>query len=336
MKKSKRGFLVLLTILVASLIGCNAKQDPVVATVEGEKITESLYRVYLWDTQQFFESISGDSIWDMELEGRKTEEIAKESALKSAIRAVLTEKKAKELGVSLTKEEEQKAKTRANDFMEENKGVGETYGFDQKNIEKLLTSTLLTEKVQNKISENYMPSEAEIEKYIQDYRSSYEQVKVNYILFHIRDENNQSLPEEVIQDKYALANEILARALDGESVNELAKVYSEDVNAQNGGEALIRRGETAQMFEEAAFNTPDGQVYEEVIETAYGYHIIETIQHILADEQEMRDEYIKQEKSAFANSELEELFKKAIIEKMSLYDEITIIRSFGEETIGGQ
>ena len=80
--------------------------------------------------------------------------------------------------------------------------------------------------------------------------------------------------------------QIRKRILDGESsFSTMAILYSEDPgSAKKGGElGFTGRGEFAPEFETAAFNLRDGEI-SEVIETQFGFHIIQLI--------ERRGEYV--------------------------------------------
>ena len=69
------------------------------------------------------------------------------------------------------------------------------------------------------------------------------------------------------------------RILDGERFSTLALLYSEDPgSAKKGGELGFQgKGEFVPEFEAAAFNLRDGEI-SEVIETEYGFHIIQMIE----------------------------------------------------------
>ncbi|GBD94553.1 foldase protein PrsA 3 precursor [bacterium BMS3Abin05] len=71
---------------------------------------------------------------------------------------------------------------------------------------------------------------------------------------------------------------ILARAKSGENFAKLAKEYSEDKGSKENGGLYkdFGRGRMVKPFEEAAFNTPIGQI-SGIIQTRYGYHILKVI-----------------------------------------------------------
>lgn len=69
------------------------------------------------------------------------------------------------------------------------------------------------------------------------------------------------------------------RILNGERFSTLALLYSEDPgSARKGGELGFKgKGEFVPEFEAAAFNLRDGEI-SEVVETEYGFHIIQMIE----------------------------------------------------------
>lgn len=328
------------TLLMTGLAGCtfgNGKTSKaVVAIINGEKIPESLYRIYLWYTQQYFEQISGLGIWDMEIEGQQTTDLAKQRALESTILSVVANKKAEELGIKLSREAKKAAKENAESFVKNNPDVIETYGFGEKDIEKFLMSTDIVSLVEEKLGENYMPPEEEIQKYIDENKEAYEEVTVKHVLIKTTDDNFNELPEKELQEKYNLAQQILKQALTGEDMSKLATTYSEDVDSLDqttgapDGEYTFKRGKMVKEFEEAAFRGEDGKVWPELVKTAYGYHIIKTEKHIPANEEVMRNEFVTVSKSQFTNNEFNTMINNATVEKTDIYDTISVIREPNE------
>lgn len=70
------------------------------------------------------------------------------------------------------------------------------------------------------------------------------------------------------------ARDALAQIKAGKDFATLAQAESEDGSAPQGGDlGFIKRGETVQPFEDAAFALQAGQV-SDVVKTSFGYHII--------------------------------------------------------------
>lgn len=92
-----------------------------------------------------------------------------------------------------------------------------------------------------------------------------EEVKASHIL--IRFGNNKDSARQ-------LAQAIYKRAKSGEDFAELAKSYSADGSAQNGGDlGFISKGQTVKPFEDAIFSSSVDEITGPV-ETQFGFHVI--------------------------------------------------------------
>lgn len=102
------------------------------------------------------------------------------------------------------------------------------------------------------------------------------------------------LLRQMLADKYASddsvnadakkkADEILGKVKAGGDFAELAKQYSQDTSASNGGDlGFFGKGKMVPEFEKAAFALKAGEV-SDVVKTVYGYHIIK-VTEIKGDE----------------------------------------------------
>jgi hypothetical protein len=80
--------------------------------------------------------------------------------------------------------------------------------------------------------------------------------------------------ESVNADSKAKAEEVLTKVKAGEDFAELAKQYSQDTTASNGGDlGFFGKGKMVPEFETAAFALKEGEV-SGLVKTVYGYHII--------------------------------------------------------------
>jgi peptidyl-prolyl cis-trans isomerase D len=105
-------------------------------------------------------------------------------------------------------------------------------------------------------------------QHLSDYRIS-DRVKVAHILF----KTAGKAPAEVatIEKK---ARDVFNQIKGGANFADLAKKYSEDTSASNGGElGWVVRGQTVKEFEDTAFSMKPGQV-SDLIKTVYGIHIL--------------------------------------------------------------
>ncbi|WP_338767628.1 SurA N-terminal domain-containing protein [Bernardetia sp. ABR2-2B] len=97
-------------------------------------------------------------------------------------------------------------------------------------------------------------------------------VKANHILFNTQGKS----PEEKLALE-AKAKEVLAQAKNGGNFAALAKEYSDDKsNSEKGGELnWFGRNAMVKPFEDATFGATQTGILPELVETNYGYHIID-------------------------------------------------------------
>ena len=113
---------------------------------------------------------------------------------------------------------------------------------------------------------------SKVEDYLENIK---EEVNASHIL--IKYKGTSGTPQGRIKEEAAkLAKSLVERIRDGESINTLAKEYSEDPSASknNGNLGYFTWGRMVNEFQEAAFNLEPGEVSEPVL-TKYGYHIIQ-------------------------------------------------------------
>lgn len=94
---------------------------------------------------------------------------------------------------------------------------------------------------------------------------------------HILVSAGPDAPDSVRQAARAEADSLLRLALGGADFAELAEEHSDDPgSAQRGGSlGWFSRGRMVAPFEQAAFGTEPGKVVPEVVETQFGFHVIE-------------------------------------------------------------
>ncbi len=85
--------------------------------------------------------------------------------------------------------------------------------------------------------------------------------------------------DETLNAQYkAKAKDVLDKVKAGGDFGDLAKQYSEDSSAANGGDlGFLPKGQTVPEFETAMFALQPGQV-SDLVKTKYGYHIIKVIE----------------------------------------------------------
>lgn len=151
-------------------------------------------------------------------------------------------------------------------------------------LRRVVKERMLQEQVRAGIIKNAAVAPAEVKSFFNSMPAdSIPMVDTEYEIMQI-----VKRPPVSIDEKLKIKNElyqIRKRILDGESFSTMAILYSEDPgSATKGGElGFTGRGEWAPEFEAAAFNLRDGEI-SEVVETQFGFHIIQLI--------ERRGEYV--------------------------------------------
>jgi len=123
-------------------------------------------------------------------------------------------------------------------------------------------------------------TDADLKQYYSEHLSDYrvpDRVMVSHILF----KTTGKTPEEIAKIT-GTAQDVLKQLKSGADFAELAKKYSEDTTAQNGGDlGWIVRGQTVKEFEQAAFSMKPGQI-SDLVTTTYGIHILKVSDKQLA------------------------------------------------------
>jgi peptidyl-prolyl cis-trans isomerase D len=116
-----------------------------------------------------------------------------------------------------------------------------------------------------------MPSDADARAYFEAHRAEYERPPM-VSLAYVRFPKVPTAEDE--QDVIARLQDLADAVRDGEDFGELAKVYSEDPSAANGGDlGYLKKGTMPPEFDEAAQTIAVGQV-SQPIKTANGYYVI--------------------------------------------------------------
>ena len=74
------------------------------------------------------------------------------------------------------------------------------------------------------------------------------------------------------------AQDILQRVLAGDDFAQLARDYSDDGSGENGGEIdFTNQKKLVQEYKDAIYKLNDGEIYPDIVETIFGWHIIKRI-----------------------------------------------------------
>ncbi|MEH7222677.1 peptidylprolyl isomerase [Bacillus sp. JJ1566] len=123
-----------------------------------------------------------------------------------------------------------------------------------------------------------------------------EVVKASHILAKFPVNPGEEVTEEQKAEAKKKIEEAKAKLDSGEKFEDVAKEYSDDATAQNGGDlGWFGKGRMVPEFEETAFALKEGET-SDIIESQYGYHIIKvtgTVADFDKKDQEQKDEIRK-------------------------------------------
>ena len=131
---------------------------------------------------------------------------------------------------------------------------------------------LLKERLLGKQLNSTTANNQEVKSFFEQFRDSLPlrppSIKLAHILLYIK-------PGDItLEEKRAVTESLHVQILSGADFAQLAKEYSDDPTAANGGDlGFFKRGDMVPEFERAAYSLAPGQV-SGVIQTAYGFHII--------------------------------------------------------------
>ena len=137
-----------------------------------------------------------------------------------------------------------------------------------------LKNQLMSEEIRNKIVASITVTPEEVKEYFRNIPTDsipYYNAEVEYSELIFYPKINKIERQKVLDKLGSLRNRIVEQ---GESFEELAKKFSEDGSAANGGDlGWSKRGNFVPEFEAAVFNLEEGQV-SQIIESEFGFHLI--------------------------------------------------------------
>ena len=151
-----------------------------------------------------------------------------------------------------------------------------------KEIRAQVTQTMMDQykmmRVRDKIIGDVTATPAEVRRYFKDIPKDSLPTIPTQVEIQIISETPMVTPDEVTRVKGELM-EYAERVNKGESFAMLARLYSEDGSALNGGELGFKgRAELVPEFSTVAFALTDPKTVSKIVHTEYGYHIIQLIE----------------------------------------------------------
>ena len=146
-------------------------------------------------------------------------------------------------------------------------------------LKELMKTNYIVEQVQSSLTKDVKATPNEVRKYYNSLSEDsipYVPMQVEVQIIQI----NPRIPEQEIEDVKARLRDYADRVNRGESeFSTLAIMYSEDGSAMQGGELGFHgRADWVPEFSQVAFNLSDPKRVSRIVETEYGYHIIQLIE----------------------------------------------------------
>lgn len=185
----------------------------------------------------------------------------------------------KEEGIKADKEDVENEYSNLIASLEESFNISEDdlinkFNIPKEDIEKELEKELIATQYIAQASE---VTEKEAQNYYDKNKDEFLKVRASHILIKNTDDEGNAVSDDQKKKNKEQAEEILKQAKDGVDFAQLAKEYSADTSSEDGGDLdFFSKGQMVEPFEEASFSSTlkMGEVYPEVVETDYGYHII--------------------------------------------------------------
>jgi len=302
----------IITVILAITIilsACTMVDGTTVATVNGTNITKSQFTFYLTQVKAQIEqqqnTESAADFWETaEVEGKKALDAAKEKALDEAIKAALIEKRAKENNLKLSQEDIASIGKQKSSMITK-LGGREAYraelkknGLTESSYSSLLENSVYGNKLMEKLT-------TEVDENAAKAYYNEKVVRVKHVLVMTVDAQNQPLPKEQQDAAKTKADEILAKAKQGEDFDKLVAELSEDPGSKSQpdgyyigkGFALGQQGGMVPSFEKASLELAVGGI-SEIVETSYGYHIIKRYENQPEEFDKNKEEILSRTKSA--------------------------------------
>ena len=319
----KKISLLLVLILVCSTFftSCKVVDATKVATINGENISKSVFNFYLTQVKSQLQTENTEDYWTTaEIDGRPALDVAKEQALEEAAKMTIVGQKAKEMGIKLSQED------KANLAKQKSNIVSQMGG--QSAFEKNLSDIGITKEEYQSISElnalrvKLITDATDVDDEGAKKFFDEDIVRVKHILIMTVDPSTgAALSEEQLAEAKKKAEDILAKAKDGEDFDSLVAEYSEDPGSQSQpdgyylgkGFALGSNGGMVEPFETASLALKVDEI-SDIVETSYGYHIIKRYANDDSVFDENKDEITYYAQYTQFEDLLNEWYKSAVID----------------------
>lgn len=274
-----------------------SKNDNKIAlSVNGNDINVKEIKLYLNIQKKLFEIVFGSSdIWSQEIQGSSLYSVCKDATKDEIVKIKLVMEKAKELGIEIDEETKQQLKSQVE--AEDAKLICDYYGITTDEMLKVLE-----ESVTNELVAKYVYDTLDHTSHTHDDINELKD-EFSYDIRHILILTQDKTDAEIKLAK-ELAESIFVRVNNGEDFAKLANEYSEDGGSNTNGGLYenVKLGQFVSELEDIALNGETGEIYQGIVESVYGYHIVK-----LEDKRTEKVSMTDEEKNTIINSDFEEV-----------------------------
>ena len=256
----KRGIALATLTIILIAITCfffiYSDSNNYVVKINDEKISMEEFEMYLnWQKGYMQENTAEEIVWDDidEESGVPYIDLAKDLTIDLLLETKVQLQEAKKRNITLTEEEEKYIEALVKYSLGESESLGE-YDLTENDWIKIYKEyQIINELALELANEKLTPYDA------------------RHILL-LTEEKSEAEKAKIKQN----AQKLLDRVLAGEDFAKLATENSEDGGSVNncGLYQVVDKGSFVPEFETAALSLKDGEIYPELVESSYGYHII--------------------------------------------------------------
>jgi len=155
-------------------------------------------------------------------------------------------------------------------------------GMTENDLRRTITKNMRIQKlVEKELASVLPPGDADVEAYYADHPKEFEmpeRVDVRHILIAVGQDDAQETKTEKMKKAEKIREQVAAGK--GKDFEKIAAEISDCPSKANGGKlGILSRGQAVKPFEDAAFNQKVGEIGP-VVETQFGYHVIEVLDHM--------------------------------------------------------
>ena len=263
-----------------------------VGKIGDEFITQSEYYFFLKQVKAQMERIALQSgqqdlvkYWSTLVDGKDPKEVAKENTFAKIKEYKVELIQANNENVSLGIKEMAEVKADFDSLLRNNGGeeliatrLAKDFGISLAAYRKVYINSRLIEKFMTDKQQTMPIVEAELSKFYDQNKESFDSVSVVHVLFMTLDPNSGQVLSQEKQDLAKKnAEDVLQKVNQGGDIVALAKTLSEDPGvAENEGEYTFQKNhQMVKEFEDWAFSKKIGDTG--IVKTNYGYHVMKKI-----------------------------------------------------------